>query len=165
MLRKLRRFGKIERAYKGKISSEIPSHIQVYANRCSRMDAYLGHRTLGRRDIMKNKITSLPPILAVDFDGTLVEDKYPDIGEPNLVLFRDLKIIQKAGYRIILWTCRTDKSLEQAIEFCASQGLIFDAINKNIPEVIETFGGDARKIYADAYIDDKNMKVWGKRRL
>jgi hypothetical protein len=94
-------------------------------------------------------------IIAVDFDGTLCEDKWPDIGEPNFELIAYLLGEQLKGTQIILWTSRGEERLEKALEWCEDRGLIFDAVNENLPEVIEAFGGDTRKIYADEYIDDK----------
>lgn len=95
-------------------------------------------------------------IIAVDFDGTLCENKWPGIGKPNENLIEYLKYWQGHGAKIILWTCRSKEMLQEAVAWCHKQGLIFDAVNENLPEAIEEFGGDSRKIYADKYIDDKN---------
>lgn len=94
-------------------------------------------------------------IIAVDFDGTLCSNKWPEIGEPEELLLGTLRQHQDHGSKIILWTCRTGKLLDDAVKWCEEQGLIFDAINENLPEIIEQMGGDSRKIYADVYIDDK----------
>lgn len=94
-------------------------------------------------------------IIAVDFDGTLCENKWPEIGEPNLELIRQLKRERAAGAKLILWSCRVDDKLLAAVNWCGKQGLWFDAINENLPEVIEEFGSDTRKIFAHEYIDDK----------
>ena len=100
---------------------------------------------------MKNKI------IAVDFDGTLCEDRYPEIGEANTDLMCALKVWQQHyGAKLILWTCRVGDRLDEAVEFCKQHGLIFDAVNENLPESIERYGGDSRKINADVYIDDKS---------
>lgn len=95
-------------------------------------------------------------IIAVDFDGTLCEDKWPEIGEPNEVLIDYLKEKQMAGSKIILWTCRVGERLEEALRWCHTYNLIFDAVNENLPEVLEQMGGDCRKVFADVYIDDRN---------
>lgn len=100
-----------------------------------------------------------PKIIAVDFDGTLCENKYPDIGSPNVDLISWLRIMQAYGAKIILWTCRSKKRLKQAVEWSKKNGLQFDAVNKNVKEAKKIFGGDSRKIYADMYIDDKNSNV------
>ena len=98
-----------------------------------------------------------PPILAVDFDGTLVENDFPCIGKFNERVLKTVKDYQAMGVKIILWTCRTDDMLEAAVEACREQGLVFDAVNDNLPEVKEYFGGSARKVYANMYWDDRNV--------
>ena len=94
-------------------------------------------------------------IIAVDFDGTLCQDCYPGIGAPNRALIRYLKEQRTTGARIILWTCRCGNALEEAVAWCAGQGLLFDAVNQNLPENIRKYGTDSRKIFADLYIDDR----------
>lgn len=106
---------------------------------------------------MKEKV--LPYIVAVDFDGTLCEPKFPAIGAPKTKIINAVKEYKSFGWKIILWTCRNNQYLTEAIEWCKQQGLEFDAINENLPEVEEMFGGYTRKLYADAYIDDKNVLV------
>lgn len=100
-------------------------------------------------------------IYAVDFDGTLCRGrKYPEIGEPNCFLIEFLKETRKEGDIVILWTCRTGQELDEAVRWCSKHGLEFDFINENTEESKMYFGGDSRKIYANYYIDDKNMGVW-----
>lgn len=94
-------------------------------------------------------------IIAVDFDGTLCENLYPDIGEPNEELIEYIKERQKNGDKVILWTCRVGESLIRSLDWCAERDLIFDAANSNLHEMIELFRGDTRKIFADEYIDDR----------
>lgn len=107
---------------------------------------------------MSQTIHFKEPIIAVDFDGTLCENKWPDIGEPNLFIIKYLITMQRTvNARIILWTCRTGEMLNKAISWCSKYGLGFDAVNENLPHIIEKFGGDTRKIFADMYIDDKNF--------
>lgn len=93
--------------------------------------------------------------IAVDFDGTLCESKWPDIGEPNHEVINYVLDQQKQGVKIILWTCRTNQQLAEAVAWCKEHSLIFDAVNENIPEAIELFGEDTRKVHAEEYIDDK----------
>lgn len=100
-------------------------------------------------------------IIAVDFDGTLCENAWPDIGKPNYEMLAYIKNQQKQGARIILWTCRQGLKLDEALMWCNAQGLRFDAVNRNVPEIIEAFGGDCRKIYADVYIDDLSFNHTG----
>jgi len=101
--------------------------------------------------------------IAVDFDGTLVEDEYPKIGKPILFAFDTLKKLQENGHRLILWTYRKGKALDEAVQFAESQGIIFYAVNKSFPE--EIFDPKySRKINADFFIDDRNiggLKSWG----
>jgi hypothetical protein len=94
--------------------------------------------------------------IAVDFDGTIVEHDYPKIGKERLFAFRTLKELEKQGASLILWTFRTGKELEEAVEYCRNNGIEFYAINRNYPEEVidETV---SRKIDADIYIDDKNL--------
>lgn len=98
-------------------------------------------------------------IIAVDFDGTLCENKWPEIGEPNEELIEYLCDRQKNGDKLILWTCRADEKLQKAVEWCEDKGLVFNAVNENLPEIIESFGSDTRKIFANEYIDDKNRNI------
>lgn len=101
-------------------------------------------------------------IIAVDFDGTLCKDDWPGIGEPNRVLIEILKRLKEGDrIKLILWTCRSDSMLDEAVKWCGEQGLIFDAVNDNLPEYIELFGNNSRKVFADIYIDDKGFNVEG----
>lgn len=102
-------------------------------------------------------------IIAVDFDGTLCTDVYPDIGIPNIRLIEMLKVLQKDGAQIILWTCRCGKALDEAVIWCGKFGLTFDRVNENTKEILEKYGSDSRKIYADVYIDDKACFPWKER--
>ena len=111
------------------------------------------------------KCFTLPdkPIIAVDFDGTLTDGdnrvwiskhRYTnDIMVPNMKLIEKLKGLKPTHY-IILWTCRRGKALKDAARLCAQHGLFFDAINRNIVSF-----PTSPKIYADYYIDDKNISV------
>lgn len=98
-------------------------------------------------------------IIAVDFDGVLCEDNWPEIGEPNQELINYLKGRQSAGNKLILWTCRIGEILDNAIAWSAEQGLTFDGVNENLPEIVELFGTDSRKIFANEYIDDRNIPL------
>lgn len=98
-------------------------------------------------------------IIGIDFDGTLVKHDYPDIGEPNTKLIYKLKKLRELGHKVILWTCRDKKELEEAIEYCASVGLIFDAVNDDLPEIKQSFKNKSHKVYADIYLDDRNVSI------
>lgn len=95
-------------------------------------------------------------IIAVDFDGTIVEHDYPKIGKEIPFAINSLKMLQAEGIRLILWTSRYGELLDDAINYCKSRGLEFYAVNKNFPE--EQFDSNvSRKIVADIYIDDRNL--------
>ncbi len=94
--------------------------------------------------------------IAIDFDGTIVEHAYPEIGKPLLFAFETLRELQKRKCQLILWTFRTGKELEDALEFCKNNGIEFYAVNNNYPEE-KPENGMGRKIDADIYIDDKNL--------
>lgn len=96
-------------------------------------------------------------IYAVDFDGTLCEDAYPEIGAPRDEVIGFCISAAKNGDKLILWTCRSGADLERAVAWCKERGITFDAINENLPELIAQYGNDPRKINADAYIDDRNI--------
>lgn len=96
-------------------------------------------------------------IIAIDFDGTIVEDKYPEIGKPLVFAFETLKKLQADGHRLILWTYRTGARLEEAVEFCRKNGIEFYAVNKSYPEEKFDELQTSRKIHADLFIDDRNF--------
>lgn len=96
-------------------------------------------------------------IYAVDFDGTLSWGQYPACGKPNIGLIEFLKKKKKDGNKLILWTMREDKPLENAIEWCKEYGLVFDAVNDNLPEMIEKYGSNPRKVFCDFYLDDNHF--------
>jgi len=106
-------------------------------------------------------------IIAVDFDGTIVEHKYPKIGKTQLFAFETLKQLQKQNHKLILWTYRAAEELEAAVNFCKENGIEFYAINENYPNEKLDTNKVSRKIYADFYIDDRNIggflgwsKIW-----
>ncbi len=96
-------------------------------------------------------------IIAVDFDGTIVEDRYPEIGKPMMFAFETLKMMQNDGHRLILWTYRSGPKLEEAVAFCKKKGIEFYAVNNSFPA--EEFESEkiSRKIHADIFIDDRNF--------
>lgn len=101
--------------------------------------------------------------IAVDFDGTIVSNAYPNIGKPLLFAFETLKKLQSEGHLLILWTYRSGKKLDEAVDFCKKNGITFYAVNKSYPEE-EMSVAISRKINADLFIDDRNiggMMGWG----
>lgn len=98
-------------------------------------------------------------IIAVDFDNTLFFTNWPDIILPNWVMINRVKEEKALGHKIILWTCRSGKYLEDAVEACRAVGLEFDAVNENLPDILEEFESDCRKIFANEYWDDLAVKA------
>ena len=96
-------------------------------------------------------------IIAVDFDGTIVEHKYPNIGEELPFATSTLRILAAQQHRLILWTVRRGKLLEEAVEWCRRRGVEFYAVNKNFPEEILDSSVCFGKINADIFIDDCNL--------
>ena len=95
-------------------------------------------------------------IIAVDFDGVICVSEFPNIGRPHINVIDALIKRRKKGDKLILWTCRHDKLLDDAVAFCRNMGLEFDAVNENLDFMIEKYG-DSRKVYADYYLDDKSV--------
>ena len=94
--------------------------------------------------------------IAVDFDGTIVEHKFPEIGKEKTFAIQTLRQLQQEGHRIILFTSREGEELEQAVAFCRDRGLEFYAVNGNQPEDA-MFPRQTAKVIADVYIDDRNL--------
>ncbi len=103
-------------------------------------------------------------IIAIDFDGTIVEHKYPEIGKEIPFATATLKILLKDRHQLILWTVRKGRLLDEAVEWCRQRGIEFYAVNKNYPEENIAQGGGYCKIDADLFIDDRNiggLPDWG----
>ena len=96
-------------------------------------------------------------IIAVDFDGTIVEHRYPRIGEEIPFAIDTLKLLQQEKHRLILWSVREGTLLEEAVEWCKARGLEFYAVNKDYPEEQKSHQGFSRKLKADLFIDDRNL--------
>lgn len=110
----------------------------------------------------KGNMSSRKLTIAVDFDGTIVEENYPEIGRPLEDAFDVLIRLHNDGHRLLLWTYRHGKKMQEAVDFCKSRGVEFHAVNKNFPEE-EYDESVPRKLLADVYIDDRNiggMKSW-----
>ncbi|BAI61677.1 conserved hypothetical protein [Methanocella paludicola SANAE] len=99
-------------------------------------------------------------IFAIDFDGTIVIDKYPGIGEPIPEAIDTIREIKKLGHKIIIWSCRVDPQLSEMRDFLIFNRIPFDHINENCPAKIAYYNNDTRKIGADYYIDDKMIGTW-----
>lgn len=98
-------------------------------------------------------------IYAVDFDGTLCANLYPKIGKPRAGVIEYIWEAKEQGGTIILWTCRAGALLDQAVQWCRENEVPIDYVNENDPTIVERFGSDCRKVYADFYIDDRAVSA------
>ncbi|WP_148372277.1 BT0820 family HAD-type phosphatase [Bacteroides bouchesdurhonensis] len=96
-------------------------------------------------------------VIAVDFDGTIVKHRYPRIGEEIPFAIETLKLLQQEQHRLILWSVREGKLLDEAVEWCKNRGLEFYAVNKDYPEEQKDHQSFSRKLKADLFIDDRNL--------
>lgn len=97
--------------------------------------------------------------LAVDFDGCLCEDNYPEIGAANIQVINALKARIADGWEVILWSCREGWLLAEAVGWCKAHGLVFNAVNCNTARNRQRFGNECRKVFADEYWDDRAVRV------
>lgn len=97
-----------------------------------------------------------PIIVAVDFDGILCQDKFPEIGKPNYEMVSFVRRLQDSEVETILWTSRVNDRLAEAVAWCEDRGLHFTSVNDNTPSNKEQYGTDPRKVYADVYMDDRS---------
>lgn len=95
-------------------------------------------------------------IYAIDFDGTLCTDEYPEIGYPIEEALNAVRELHKLGHTIIIWTCRHGEHLKAALAWLDYFNVPYDYVNENVPWLIEKYG-DCRKIYADRYIDSEKI--------
>lgn len=96
-------------------------------------------------------------VIAIDFDGTLCENEYPNIGKPIYFVIDQVRKAKENGASLILWTCREGELLDEAVKWCKKRGIEFDAINDSLPEWKEAFGDNPRKIGATEYWDDRSF--------
>ena len=97
-------------------------------------------------------------IIAIDFDGSICRNKYPEIGEPMPLAIESIKELRERGHDLILWTCRQGDLLDEAVEWCKEHGIPFDLVNEFEPNNLKAFGGVAgNKVFANIYIDDRNL--------
>lgn len=96
--------------------------------------------------------------IAVDFDGTIVEHEYPSIGKERPFATETLKMLIKDNHRLILWTVREGKTLDEAVQWCRERGVEFYAVNRDYPEEsMEANNHFSRKVKAELFIDDCNL--------
>lgn len=100
-------------------------------------------------------------IVAVDFDGVLCEDRFPEIGAPDYEVVSLVRQLIDAGHEVVLWTCRVDARLQEAVEWCEDRGLRFCAVNENAPSNrarwATEYPNGTRKVYADVYVEDHDL--------
>jgi hypothetical protein len=97
-------------------------------------------------------------IIAIDFDGTIVEDQFPEIGKLMPGAKEAINELYHSGdVTIIIWTCRNGINMLRAVEFLAREGIKYHYINQSCPDNVRKYGSDTRKVYADIYIDDKGL--------
>lgn len=94
-------------------------------------------------------------IIAIDFDGVLVKDDFPNIGEPDWEMVSAVWKLGFTDHELILWTSRVDERLEEAVQWCMNHNLKFAGVNVNAPSNLKKYGTDPRKAFADVYIDDR----------
>lgn len=103
-------------------------------------------------------------IIAVDFDGVLCENEWPDIGSPNYEVISLIRQLIDKEHEVILWTSRNGDELEHAIQWCHDYGLHFCSVNRPAPsnekEYADKYDIPSRKIYADVYIDDNSIEYY-----
>ena len=97
-------------------------------------------------------------IIAIDFDGTICQNEYPEIGDPMPLAIESIKKLKERGHNLILWTCRQGELLDDAVKWCKEHGISFDLVNEHEPNNLKAFGGVAgNKVFANIYIDDRNL--------
>lgn len=105
-------------------------------------------------------ICEIMAVFAIDFDGTIVLDKYPNIGEPVPKALETIREIKRLGHNVIIWSCRVEPQISEMRKFLIENNVPFDHINENCPAKIAYYKNDTRKIGADYYIDDKMIGHW-----
>ena len=104
-------------------------------------------------------------VIAVDFDGTIVEHRYPAIGEERPFAVETLKMLIRDHHKLILWSVREGELLDEAVEWCRERGVEFYAVNRDYPEEDPRYNQHfSRKLKADYFIDDRNiggLPDWG----
>jgi hypothetical protein len=96
-------------------------------------------------------------IIAVDFDGTLHTGEYPETGAPAPYAIETMKRLKSDGHYLIIWSCRQGKCLVDMVNWLIEKNIPFDRINSNHPDNVVRHGYESRKVYADVYIDDRNL--------
>jgi hypothetical protein len=117
--------------------------------KCGGQSPKLG-RSAGNRAVRRKSL-----VFAVDFDGTIVENIFPQTGSPYPGAVETLKELHELGHRIIIWTCRTGQGLEEAKSWLHNNAVHYDAINDDVKSTKIWLKGN-RKVFADYYLDDRS---------
>lgn len=96
-------------------------------------------------------------IIAIDFDGTICKDRYPDVGKPKSNAVESIQKLYNDGHYIIIYTCRCGEKLKDAVNALLEWGVPFHRVNDHCPANVAKYGEGGLKIYADVYIDDRNL--------
>lgn len=96
-------------------------------------------------------------LIAVDFDGTIVQHRYPHIGKEIPFAVMTLKKLASEGHKLVLWTCREGELLDEAVQWCKERGLEFFSVNRDFPEAVSDPTDGCRKLKVDMFIDDRNL--------
>lgn len=96
-------------------------------------------------------------IIAIDFDGTIVQNKFPAIGQLMHEAKEYMNRLAADGHYIIIWTCRSGDDIVKVVNFLLQEGIRFDRINENNPDNMAKYTNNSRKVYAHAYVDDRNV--------
>jgi hypothetical protein len=96
-------------------------------------------------------------IISFDYDDTIVVADYPNIGTIKRFAKEVINSLYDEGHTIIINTCRSGKHEADAALYLTQCGVMYHHINENHPENIAIYDSDSRKIYADIYVDDKQL--------
>lgn len=96
-------------------------------------------------------------IIAIDFDGTIVKEEWPEPGEVFPNAKKIINHLYSLGHKIIINTCRSGKYEGMAERVLKNEGIKYTWINTNEPNLIHKYGTDCRKISADIYIDNRQL--------
>jgi hydroxymethylpyrimidine pyrophosphatase-like HAD family hydrolase len=96
-------------------------------------------------------------IISIDYDDTIVYADYPNIGVIKPFAALVINQLYSEGHTIIINTCRSGEHETAAAQYLTDKGVKFHHINENHPDNIAQYDSDSRKIFADVYIDDKQL--------
>lgn len=132
----------------------VHKHVNIMKNRFTDEEYIAACRSV----VNISNTKSTPVIVGIDFDGTIVEEKYPNIGNLKPHAREAIRMLYEEGFYIILWTCRTGAFLQEAISFLNKEGIPFHQANDHHPEIARHYGGKSQKLLVDISVDDKNIE-------